>query len=477
MEVEASTLQTATLQPPSESEHLTSHVPWGLDSGTSAATSALAKTGEGGADEACAPATSAMVDPAANLTARDTEVAQPDCSKDCGQEVGPHACHEILAMRTCSTQAGQDESHAAAVSIPTSPHRRAASVLSRSPVAVTRQPSGAIAAGLSLPVERCAVESTAGCSAESSTGAGWQADGGVPPLGQPNWRHAVCDSFKGQLAQLVSLRRYAERSYADLATATNQIVALETRCKQLEVAWEQLGADEGNIKMRERAISHHQLVLVNWERELVSREASLDLRDADQYAASRLHREETALLEARDAAMLCRHDEELQEVRLEAEQVMAAQVHRAEEQLRLSEAELRKRDQIIHDLRRALQRESRAASVCATGSQPLELGTGARTSPQQAHPSCSLETLRGCAGGIHVGSASEPMASVASTHRTGRAPLAEPLSPLTPMTEGPGDVSELLAACNVYVDNIVSENQKMRGKLLSCRSTLKGPCR
>ena len=60
-----------------------------------------------------------------------------------------------------------------------------------------------------------------------------------------------------------------------------------------------------------------------------------------------------------------------------------------------------------------------------------------------------------------------------------------PHSPLTPPSptdttgspiggEG-GDVSELLAACNAYVDNIVSENQRMRSKLLSCRSSLKGP--
>ena len=33
--------------------------------------------------------------------------------------------------------------------------------------------------------------------------------------------------------------------------------------------------------------------------------------------------------------------------------------------------------------------------------------------------------------------------------------------------ESPGDVGELLAACNAYVDNIVTENQRMRSKLLS----------
>ena len=41
--------------------------------------------------------------------------------------------------------------------------------------------------------------------------------------------------------------------------------------------------------------------------------------------------------------------------------------------------------------------------------------------------------------------------------------------------EPPGDISDLLAACNAYVDNIVSENQRMRSKLLSCRSKLSGP--
>jgi len=51
-----------------------------------------------------------------------------------------------------------------------------------------------------------------------------------------------------------------------------------------------------------------------------------------------------------------------------------------------------------------------------------------------------------------------------------------PLSPLsTAEGEPPGDISELLAACNAYVDNIVSENQRMRSKLLSCRSKLGGP--
>ena len=54
------------------------------------------------------------------------------------------------------------------------------------------------------------------------------------------------------------------------------------------------------------------------------------------------------------------------------------------------------------------------------------------------------------------------------------APLAPP-SPLLDNVEGTGDVSDLLAACNAYVDNIVSENQRMRSKLLSCRSSIKGP--
>ena len=53
---------------------------------------------------------------------------------------------------------------------------------------------------------------------------------------------------------------------------------------------------------------------------------------------------------------------------------------------------------------------------------------------------------------------------------------ASPLSPLSPMPDGGegSDVSELLAACNAYVDNIVSENQRMRSKLLTCRQKL-GP--
>ena len=59
---------------------------------------------------------------------------------------------------------------------------------------------------------------------------------------------------------------------------------------------------------------------------------------------------------------------------------------------------------------------------------------------------------------------------------TAYSPPPLPLSPLsTAEGEPPGDISELLAACNAYVDNIVSENQRMRSKLLSCRSKLGGP--
>ncbi|KOO29951.1 clip-associating protein 1-like protein [Chrysochromulina tobinii] len=48
---------------------------------------------------------------------------------------------------------------------------------------------------------------------------------------------------------------------------------------------------------------------------------------------------------------------------------------------------------------------------------------------------------------------------------------AMPRTPPSPgMPEEAGDVVDLLAACNAYVDNIVAENQRMRSKLLSCRS-------
>jgi hypothetical protein len=40
--------------------------------------------------------------------------------------------------------------------------------------------------------------------------------------------------------------------------------------------------------------------------------------------------------------------------------------------------------------------------------------------------------------------------------------------------EGVGDVNQLLAACNAYVDHIVCDNQRMRNKLLSCKERLKG---
>lgn len=53
----------------------------------------------------------------------------------------------------------------------------------------------------------------------------------------------------------------------------------------------------------------------------------------------------------------------------------------------------------------------------------------------------------------------------------GAMPGAMPLTPPSPgMPEEAGDVVDLLAACNAYVDNIVAENQRMRSKLLSCRS-------
>ena len=50
-----------------------------------------------------------------------------------------------------------------------------------------------------------------------------------------------------------------------------------------------------------------------------------------------------------------------------------------------------------------------------------------------------------------------------------------PTSPALGDGTEPNDVTELLAACNAYVDNIVSENQRMRSKLLSCRSRLAEP--
>lgn len=40
--------------------------------------------------------------------------------------------------------------------------------------------------------------------------------------------------------------------------------------------------------------------------------------------------------------------------------------------------------------------------------------------------------------------------------------------------EGVGDVNQLLAACNAYVDNIVCDNQRMRRKLLGCKERLQG---
>ena len=54
---------------------------------------------------------------------------------------------------------------------------------------------------------------------------------------------------------------------------------------------------------------------------------------------------------------------------------------------------------------------------------------------------------------------------------TGDSPMQLPLTP-DALNEGTGDVADLLAACNAYVDNIVSENQRMRSKLLSCRTKL-----
>ena len=63
------------------------------------------------------------------------------------------------------------------------------------------------------------------------------------------------------------------------------------------------------------------------------------------------------------------------------------------------------------------------------------------------------------------------------TRHHGEATPPPPLTPGSPYggdggDGGGSDVSELLAACNAYVDNIVSENQRMRSKLLSCRSKM-----
>lgn len=116
-----------------------------------------------------------------------------------------------------------------------------------------------------------------------------------------------------------------------------------------------------------------------------------------------------------------------------------------------------------------------------TRSQPAAHGA---LSSRPPHPTASCGGSRGQGedGGAEGGSLGPSTSLVprprveGRVHSTSMLPWsASPLTPPSPLPlEGgePGDVSDLLAACNAYVDNIVSENQRMRSKLLSCRTKL-----
>ena len=200
---------------------------------------------------------------------------------------------------------------------------------------------------------------------------------------------------------------------------------------------------------------------------LAAREVELERREADAQAAQRQaakrladgrHAEQASTERVAEAA---RFAAELRERELE--------LHRREQALSSSQAILHKREQAFAVQAAHATQAARAAAVHASTPNPNLLAEGGATSSVAKPPAASRPTPRTVPPfAVTPGAlALEPAYDGGAAARTALSPL--PLS-LAPEGEPPGDISELLAACNAYVDNIVSENQRMRSKLLSCRS-------
>ena len=149
------------------------------------------------------------------------------------------------------------------------------------------------------------------------------------------------------------------------------------------------------------------------------------------------------------------------------------ELHRVEQQLRSTQAELHKRDLAAKAMRMESQRREGAAATDRRqqDARPLPQSTPAvssyRAEPAAA-PAAARATLGQPAGGGGRASAAvaTPVQPAAIT-RLQQAGVgggdarnwpATPMTPPSPLGgDGePSDVSELLAACNAYVDNIVS---------------------
>ena len=239
------------------------------------------------------------------------------------------------------------------------------------------------------------------------------------------------------------------------ASAEQRAASAEQRAASVSAA--AAAASAGMSASASRAASAEEARLDAARATLAARELELEQREADAQAAQR--QAAKRLADGRNAeqastervAEAARFAAELRERELE--------LHRREQALASSQASLHKREL-------ALQAAQATRAAHASTPHHVDGATSSVAKPPAARP-----TPRSVPPFAVTPSALEP-AYDGTAARTALSPL--PLS-LAPEAEPPGDISELLAACNAYVDNIVSENQRMRSKLLSCRSKMSGP--
>ena len=348
--------------------------------------------------------------------------------------------------------------------------------------------------------------------------------------------HDACVAAGGESKAKLEARERVLEHHRQLALGkereyTTKLEELDGREADLSARAEAAEERELELSRREEAVDAREDSLDSREAELLAREA--DAADADNGTERGELRRSAA-----DEALLMRRDAQLEraladlgesraaetDAKAEADRAAAAErareveLHRTEQKLRSAEADGHKKELMIKALQMELQRgrenyappggptntddvsgyAASSSPASADGLQP-EGARGSRSAGfagghlslrQQQHASRLSAGLPARApapaglpprpridGTMHTSSVGTPPAHTRSSLGWVASPLQLPLTPASPLVDPSeaGDVSELLAACNAYVDNIVSENQRMRSKLLSCRTKLGAP--
>ena len=311
-------------------------------------------------------------------------------------------------------------------------------------------------------------------------------------------------------------RAEASAAPAQLDEALRRIEQLEAANAALQLTCERRATAEGNLKARERVLEHQKGQLAARERESAARERELERREAEQQAAAERSRAERGKQAKYDSALLGRREEELARAQAEAAE-SRAECERLAEEARAGEAALAQLESSLATRESSLAaREdelARAQAAAAAGQLELrkselalksaQLDATKQRGKQHAAPSPPAAAApavqpakpaphgqqargqqpsrQGLSATYPSPSTSSPFRPVASASPYANSPYAASpgsarspgFAPLAEASgEQPTEVSDLLAACNAYVDNIVTENQRMRSKLLSCRNKI-----